>query len=661
MKTKFLEFIEQKAFATAAISAAVMNILISCLHARSLTAGMGMLLSHPISALFNFCLLLACYIAALFFKRRIFAFSLISLIWLTIGVINCVLLGMRITPLQAIDFYIFRTGIAIIDAYMTPFQIVLAAIGVLIALTLIVLLFVKAPKSKTDLFHTMSAFLCVMLVLILFSLAFIGIGNADPGQFDDIKDAYDIYGFPYCFLRSFFDRGISQPDGYSEETVKKLLSELGKPENTAPTATPNIIFVQLESFFDITRMKNIEFSEDPIPNFRKLTQSCPSGLFRVPGIGSGTANTEFEVLTGLDIDFFGTGEYPYESILQKKCCETVAYDLAAFGYGTHAFHNHTATFYDRYRVYANLGFDSFTGAEHMKDLTYNELGWEKDEVLLGYIQKALDSTEGSDFVFAVSVEGHGGYPELPTGDRSITVTGLSDDATRNAYEYYANTLYSMDRFIGALVQALSAREEETVLVLYGDHIPALGMEEEDLREGGLTDTDYVIWSNRELPKSLSDRPLKASSLFPYLLSSYQMENGLLLRIYDRYADSESYMSRVKLIGYDSLYGDRLAYGEHFPFAARNMKMGIEPIVITDISSASNTDFFVHGKNFTPSSHVFLDGKQMDTLFISETTLYVGKKLPEDARIATVAQISSDLRILSHTPGYRILADDFLLN
>ncbi len=658
---KILTFIDEKPFPTAALLAAVMNIVISCLHARSLIGGVGALLAHPISGLFNFWLLLICYAATLFFKRRVFAFSTVTLLWLTVGVINCVLLGMRITPLQAIDFYIVRTGIAIIDVYMTPFAMVLAALGILLAIALIVWLFIKAPKCKPDLFHAMLVFLCVMLVLILFSLAFIGLGNADPGKFDDIKDAYDIYGFPYCFLRSFFDRGIEQPSGYSEATVNELLASL--PENTLADMDdrPSIVFVQLESFFDITRMNGITLSSDPIPNFRRLCREGISGLFRVPGIGSGTANTEFKVLTGLDTDFFGTGEYPYESILQKTGCETIAFDLGALGYATHAMHNHTGTFYDRYRVYANLGFDDFTGAEHMKDITYNELGWEKDEILTPYILKALNSTKQSDFVFAVSVEGHGGYPDLPTGDTTIKVSGLADPAEKNAYTYYANTIHSMDAFIGKLASALAEREEEVLLVLYGDHLPAIGIEESALREGSIVNTDYVIWSNKQLPVSPQRLDMTATELFPYVLNLYSLGDGIIPRIHSAYDETSQRMDKVKLIGYDSLYGDRLAYGEHFPFLPKSMKMGLDEILITHVSGDTENGLFIHGRNFTPASVVLVDGRQMNTVFLTEETLYIANAPSENAKSIAVAQISADLRILSRTEAFLLTADDFLLN
>ena len=427
---KILNFVDIHPYKTVLLCAALANALVWCLHARALFGGLWSMLCHPVSALYNALLLVAFYGLALFFRRRVFMLSLVSILWLGLGVTDCVLLGMRVTPLQAIDFYIIRTGLAIVGVYMSVFEILLSAVGILGGLALLGWLFVKAPRQKRPpTTQLLCATLCLLLVLLLFSFAFIGLADANPDRFDDPCEGYDIYGFPYCFLRSVFDRGIDRPEDYSEETVRAELSSLAAREDVIPAQTPNVVFVQLESVFDVARLAGITFSEDPLPNFHALASEGLSGKLRVPGIGSGTVNTEFEVLTGLPLDLFGTGEYPYQSILREKSCETIAYDLLSLGYGTHAFHNHTAAFYDRYRVYANLGFDDFTGAEHMKDLTYNALGWGKDEILTSYIIKALDSTESPDFVFAVTVECHGGYPELPMDTNDIRVTGIEDEAT----------------------------------------------------------------------------------------------------------------------------------------------------------------------------------------------------------------------------------------
>ena len=132
---------------------------------------------------------------------------------------------------------------------------------------------------------------------------------------------------------------------------------------------------------------------------------------RVPSVGAGTANVEFEAITGISAKFFGPGEYPYKSVLTEKPMETLAFDLKSLGYTAHAIHNHKAVFYNRHIVFANMGFDTFTSLEYMKDVEKTHKNWAKDHVLTECIRDALDSTEGRDFIYTISVQPHGQYPE----------------------------------------------------------------------------------------------------------------------------------------------------------------------------------------------------------------------------------------------------------
>lgn len=624
------------------------NLLVWLLHARSLVEGVKNAVTHPIFFLFNALILLVTYAPTLFFKRRVFALSLVSVAWLAIGVTNCVLLGMRADPLSGIDFYIVRTGIVLLPTYMSPLGMVLTAVGLLGAVALLVLLFIRSPRVKVHLLHALLTLVCCLLALVLATLGVIGIGNADPDNFESFKEANDVYGFPYCFLRSIFDRGIPEPDGYSEEHLRARLDELIGREEPTPTRTPNVIFVQLESFFDVHRVKDLQFSEDPIPNFSALYEQCSHGLLSVPSMGGGTANTEFEVLTGLDLDLFGTGEYPYQSILGDTVCETVAYDLAPFGYTAHGMHNHTGTFYDRYLVYANLGFDTFTSAEHMLNVSYNPLGYETDEVLADYIFKALDSTDGQDFVFAVSVQGHGGYPEIPVGDTTITLSGIENEKTHCAFSYYVNQLHQTDAVIGALCDALAARDEETVLVLYGDHLPALPLTEDELMSGDLYATEYVIWAN--FPLEVSAQDLEAYELFPLVLGKLGIQSGLINTIH-QLADADERHELLALAGYDMLYGDRFAFGGVLPYHPRDMRQGLDPFSITKLTFPADGECLIIGEGFTPFSRVFVNGDRVNAVYLSETSLYLEAHSLSPGDAVTVAQISADFRKLGQTEAF----------
>lgn len=619
-----------------------MNLLIYFLNARSVAGGFENIFDAFGYFLLNWLILTAFYSVSLFFARRIFVMTLISIIWLALGVINCVLLGMRENALEAIDFQILRTGFAIITVYLNAFQIILYSVLILAAIAVLVILFVKCPKIRPKYLYALLVIICLLLVI---SIVIFGIVESSRNKNEITSDSV---GFPYFFLCSVFDRGIDRPVDYSAEKVNEITSSLAKYGDKVVEKTPNVIFVQLESFFDVNRLEEIEFSENPIPNFTALKEKYASGLFTVKSIGSGTANTEFEVLSGLDLNFFGVGEYPYTSILGDRCCETIAYDLAEYGYTSHAIHNHTATFYDRYKVYANLGFDTFTSIEYMQDAEYNPIGWAKDTILTEYVFKALNSTPNADFVFAVSVQGHGKYPNTLSDTASkITVSGIDEDRLCEM-EFYVNQLYETDAFIGELYNAVMAFEEDTVLVLYGDHMPALKISEYELENNDLYQTDYVILSNFEL--NVQDDDINAYELFPKVLEALGISNGYVNKIHSAYKNNTRFDDILRIIGYDMLYGEQIAYNASYPYTSTEMLLGIDTISVTDTVQSSE-GFYVYGSNFTPFSNVFNDSKKLDTEFINANTLYVAEETLEYGDKISVVQISSDFRKLSQTDAY----------
>ena len=273
--------------------------------------------------------------------------------------------------------------------------------------------------------------------------------------FGNIAFAYEDYGFPYCFSASLFNTGINEPAGYSEETMNEISDNGELTQSTTGLSEdemPNIMFVQLESFFDPTEVEWLRFSEDPIPNLRKLFDEYSTGYFKVTSVGAGTANTEFEVLTGMSMRFFGPGEYPYKTYAKFNQMESAASALKALGYGAEALHNNGGNFYSRAQVFNKMGFDHFTSKEFMNILQTTPKGWATDDILVPNIMESMDTTEGQDFVFTISVEGHGEYPtEKVLENPEIVVSGVEDEGERNAWEYYVNLVHEMDKFVGQLI------------------------------------------------------------------------------------------------------------------------------------------------------------------------------------------------------------------
>ena len=204
--------------------------------------------------------------------------------------------------------------------------------------------------------------------------------------FGNLAYGYRDNGVPYGFLVTWMDKGIGKPDGYSEEKIKSIFKsgELGddgiytpgEDDDTDVANKPNIIFLQLESFIDPTQVEGLEFSKDPTPNYRQLMKEYSSGYLTVPAVGAGTANVEFEVMTGMSVKFFGPGEYPYKEILRTTTCESTPYDLKQLGYSSHAIHNHRGAFYGRNKVFSNMGFDTFTSLEYNEGLPHESVALE---------------------------------------------------------------------------------------------------------------------------------------------------------------------------------------------------------------------------------------------------------------------------------------------
>ena len=391
-------------FTLALAFAVILMVEIASRHA--IWKGVVFLFQHPVYFAINMESVLVTLAIGLFFKKRIFFLSFFVTCWIVLGIVNAVLLGFRTTPFGVSDIAILPSVISIINIYMDFWQILLVAAVIVLVLVMLVLLFLRTRKYTPSYRLAVLFFMAAVFAATgSYSLTVIGHEEDRNAAFANIGEAYKQYGFIYCFCTGVFDRGIGKPDFYSKAAVNMLMNSL--EEAPEPTLLPNIIMVQLESFFDVSYLDDVNYAENPIPTFTYLKENFSSGFLTVPSVGAGTANTEFEILSGMSLDFFGIGEYPYNTILQEKACETVATNLKSLGYTVHAIHNNTGTFYGRDKIFAQLGFDSFTPIEFMENVEYNPIGWAKDYVLTEEIVKALDSTQGPSFVFAITVQGQG--------------------------------------------------------------------------------------------------------------------------------------------------------------------------------------------------------------------------------------------------------------
>ncbi|MCI8814780.1 MAG: LTA synthase family protein, partial [Lachnospiraceae bacterium] len=365
-----------------------------------------------------------------------------------------------------------------------------------------------------------------------------------------------------------------------------------------------------------------------------------------------TANTEFETITGMSLRYFGPGEYPYKSILKETTCESAPFVLKKLGYSTHAIHNNEANFYGRRTVFPNLGFDTFTSEEYMEDEDeQNPLGWVRDRALVRPILDCLQSTEGSDYIYTISVQGHGDYPDEPIlEDPKITVSGSATEEQNYKWEYYVNEIYEMDLFIQELIQALEDFGEPVVLVMYGDHLPTMGLEVEDMENRYLFQTQYVMWDNMGLKKK--DENLASYQIAAELMNRLQIHEGNIFRYHQARRNTKNYQVDLEMLQYDILYGEQYVYKGRSPYLATKMRMGVYDATLDKVRPAPGLkeSSYIMGTYFTPSSEVMINGEYIETNYLNPTTLLISDYVFQDMDKIQVVQRSnsSTRRALSST-------------
>ena len=626
--------------------------LVELISRRNFLSACSFVGKHTGAYFYNAFIVFASLSLVYLFRRRAFFRVIISGFWILLGIINGCILSNRVTPFGFTDLKCLSDLFAMNNTnYFTAEEATVVVIGLCLFLLMCAALFIKGPRFQGKI-HKVVVFASVVSVL------FIGLpvttsaaqnANVVASYFSNIAQGYENYGFIYGFSSSVVDRGMSKPDDYDEEHIASIEAEVnqGKKETTVTKKdAPNIICVLLESFCDPDEINFLDYNKDPIPTFHKLEKKYTSGYLTVPVVGAGTANTEFEVLSGMSMQYFGTGEYPYKTILKKTACESTASDLASIGYGTHAVHNNGGNFYSRVNAFSMMGFDTFTSKELMNIQSYTPNGsWATDDILVNETIKTLDATPNQpDFTYTITVGTHGDYPKEPViANPPYTVSGISDEETRNQWIYYVNQLNEVDTFMSSLIKQLSRRDEDTIVVFFGDHLPTMGLEDSDMKSNDIYKTKYVTWNNMGLEKK--DADLYAYQLMASITDSVGIHEGTILSYHQTQAgkaDTAAYLDGLNNLQYDILYGDRYCYNGEDLYPATDIVMGIDDVKLNSVTNSyGGSNVYLYGSNFTKWSRVFVNGKKIDTSFMNSGCIYISKDSIKDGDTVKICQLGSN--------------------
>ena len=228
----------------------------------------------------------------------------------------------------------------------------------------------------------------------------------------------------------------------------------------------------------------------------------------------------------------------------------------------------------------------------------------------------------------------------------ITVTDAASEEEKWGYEYYANQVYEMDLFVKELTDTLENYDEDVILIMYGDHLPALDMTEDRMKNGSLYQTEYIIWDNFGMEKK--DMDLYAYNITAEVLDRLDISAGMMTKYHQNYKDNKTYRSDLKALAYDMLYGEQYIYGGENPFEPTDLKMGVKDIKINEVVQIGE-DYYIKGENFTEFSKISLDGDILKTVYLGPTILALKEEVePEDVSRMKVSQVEKNKEILSTT-------------
>ena len=631
------------------IPLAVLVVFIIELLARHSFAGVFEFMAHhTIPFLYNCLVVYLIYSLTFLVRRRTFLRTLITGLLLILGVVNGVILLARVSPFGFTDLTMISDLLTMKGSqYVSGALAAVIVIAVILFFAYVVLLFFKGRKQKGKWpFPIRLIAVAVSIALIPGSTIFLRSRHELSAYFGNLAQGYSDYGFLYGFGTSIFSRGMSKPWNYSKASVDKVTSDTNMGKTVWINGKKvNVVVVLLESFLDPTEVKYLSMSEDPIPYFHSLESNYSTGYLEVPVVGAGTCNTEFEMLTGMSMQFFGPGEYPQKTVLKHvKDCESYASDLKKLGIKSHVVHNNGANFYSRQNAFSMMGFDTFTSKE-MLDITKKEYNpiktWPTDDILIDSTKEAMDSTKGKDCVYTITVATHGNYPDykvFTNPDVKVKAKG-KDQALNYKWEYYVNMLHREDQWIKNYIKMLDSRDEPTLVIMFGDHVPSMDLTNQEVKSGDIFKTKYITWNNFGMEKKDADRT--SYNLVADMLGRLGVHGGTMMNYQQKMIEngtkpgSLAYMRGLKTLQYDLLYGKRYAYNGKDPYPATNIEMGLADIKIDRVYTYDNR-VHLFGENFTRWSKVFVNGKQVSTKYKSGQHLSISV---DDVRQGDKIQVS----------------------
>lgn len=427
------------------------------------------------------------------------------------------------------DILALGTAMEVSEGYEFTFTAGIVTSLALLEISLGLLSLIRPRKLSTPA-HVLPAIagnLCAFLLVSVISL--LGFSSIDLEQalnfgFDRWQPicTYVSQGFITSFTEMVNELPIEKPEGYTPDETKNIEQELvvaydstyGSSEQRAAAVAqfneikPTVIAVMNESFTDLSCFEQLKAAGYFGPNYyNSLPDTLVRGTMLASVTGGGTANSEFEFLTGATTAFVGVGKIPYQ-LYQMSDVDSLAKDLKELGYVATAMHPQNPVNYHRDKIYQQLGFGEFLSIDDFGDAPYYHNGV-CDYVTYDKILELLRTDERPQFIFDVTMQNHGGYEIGSVPAEELTnywVEGASEN-TNAMLNTYLTCINASDRDLEYFINELRNIGRPVVLVFFGDHQPSIATSlndelypQEDTASHAFRvhQSTYFVWANYEI-------------------------------------------------------------------------------------------------------------------------------------------------------------------
>ncbi|WP_155286996.1 LTA synthase family protein [Lacticaseibacillus zhaodongensis] len=433
-------------------------------------------------------------------------------LWLIADVVK---IAARNEPIVPADIYELRSTANLVKM-VSPLLLIAGVVIVVAVIALCIWLERKHPAPKTS--------WLMRVVQFIFAIAFM-VGFRSYNQYmsasqqfaNNFKVTYKIMNQmwaaqdngPYVqFAQNIDVTPMEKPKGYSKAAIDQLAKKYGQEAaqinktRTNDISKMTVMFNLSESFSDPTRVPNVHLDKDPIPNIRAIKKQTTSGLMMSHGYGGGTADMEWETLTGMSLGNLNTTlSTPYTQLVSRQ--QNGAAVSTWFKYSS-AIHPFNGSEYNRQGVYEKFNFNKFAALDSKYPIKHRRYVGNAHTYLSDYTayDNALDQLQarkGGQFLNLITIQNH--MPYTPTlyskHDFKASGSAFTTADLKGSFESYAMGLHYTDDAAEKFMHQIDAINKPIIWVFYGDHLGALYNGDSSSKYAvPLHQTDYFIYANK---------------------------------------------------------------------------------------------------------------------------------------------------------------------